>query len=95
MSMIKSFRDRETDKLFHREHSRKLPHEIQRVAIRKLLMLDAATDLHDLRIPPGNRLEELRGDRKGQWCIRINNQWRICFRWARGDAYEVEITDYH
>lgn len=93
--MIKSFRDRDTEKLFAREPSRKLPHEIQRTALRKLAMLDAASELRDLRIPPGNRLEALRGDRKGQWSIRINDQWRICFRWHEGNAYEVEIEDYH
>jgi len=93
--MIKTFRGDETGKIFSRESSRKLPHEIQRVALRKLLMLDAATDLHDLRVPPGNRLETLHGDRKGQYSIRINDQWRICFRWQEGNAYNVEITDYH
>lgn len=93
--MIKSFRGDETEKIFGRELSRKLPHEIQRSALRKLLILDAATDLHDLRIPPGNRLETLLGDRQGQWSIRINDQWRICFKWHESNAYEVEITDYH
>ncbi len=95
LGMIKSFRSDETEKIFSREPSRKLPHEIQRVALRKLLMLDAATGVDDLRVPPGNRLEELHGDRKGQWSIRINDQWRICFRWHEGNAYDVEIADYH
>ena len=68
---------------------------MQRVALRKLRMLDAAEKLDDLRVPPGNRLERLRGDRSGQHSIRINDQWRICFRWQAGDAYDVEIVDYH
>ena len=93
--MIKSFRDRETEALFRRESSRKLPPEIQRTALRKILMIDAATALQDLRVPPGNRLETLHGDRNGQYSIRINDQWRICFRWHGGDAYELEVTDYH
>lgn len=93
--MIKGFRDKETEKLFHRETSRKLPPSIQRVSMRKLWMLDAAINLADLRAPPGNCLEALSGDRRGEYSIRINKQWRICFVWRRGDAYEVEITDYH
>jgi proteic killer suppression protein len=93
--MIKSFACKETKKLFNREFSRKLPQDIQRVARRKLEILDAAEVLQDLRIPPSNRLEKLSGDRKGQHSIRINDRWRICFEWRRGDAYNVEITDYH
>ena len=93
--MIKTFRDRETEKTYYRETSRKLPAPIQRIAIRKLWMLDAATDLIDLRVPPGNHLEALAGNRKGQHSIRINRQRRICFIWRNGDAYETEITDYH
>jgi proteic killer suppression protein len=93
--MIKSFACKETKKLFNREFSRKLPQDIQRVARRKLEILDAAEVLQDLRIPPSNRLEKLSGDRKGQHSIRINDQWRICFEWRRGDAYNVEIADYH
>jgi len=93
--MIKGFRDHETEKLFRREVSRKLPREIQHTALRKLLMLDAAVDLSDLRVPPGNRLEALKHDRRGSYGIRINDQWRICFRWRDGAANEVEITDYH
>ena len=93
--MIKSFRDKETEKIFNRYLSGKLPQNIQHVARKKLLVLDAAPELNDLHIPPGNRLEALKGDRKGQHSIRINNQWRICFRWSAGDAYDVEITDYH
>ena len=93
--MIKSFACKETKKLFNREFSRKLPQDIQRVARRKLEILDAAEVLQDLRIPPSNRLEKLSGDRKGQHSIRINDQWRICFEWRRGDAYNVGIADYH
>jgi len=74
---------------------RRFSREIQRVALRKLVMLHAAESLQDLRAPPGNRLERLSGDREGQYSIRINDQWRVCFRWAEGDAYDVEITDYH
>ncbi len=73
----------------------KLPSDIQRVALRKLWMLDAATKIEDLAVPPGNRLEKLHGDREGQWSIRINDQWRVCFAWREGDAYDVEIVDYH
>ncbi len=93
--MIRSFRDRETERVFHREGSRKLPPALQRQAQRKLAILDAAETLQDLRIPPGNRLEKLRGDREGQHSIRINDQWRICFTWSEGGADDVEITDYH
>ena len=93
--MIKSFRDKETEKIFNRHFSRKLPQNIQHLARRKLVMLDAATELETLRVPPGNRMEVLKGDRKGQHSIRINNQWRICFKWKAGDAYDVEIADYH
>ncbi|MBN1145704.1 MAG: type II toxin-antitoxin system RelE/ParE family toxin [Anaerolineales bacterium] len=93
--MIKSFADKETEKLFGRRFSRKLPQDIQRTARMKLEILDAAEVLEDLKIPPGNRLEKLSGDRKGQHSIRIDNQWRICFIWRSGDAYEVEIVDYH
>ena len=93
--MIKTFRDNETEKIFNRLVSRKLPQNIQHLARRKLVILDAATDLNTLRVPPENRLEALKGDRKGQHSIRINEQWRICFRWKAGDAYDVEIADYH
>ncbi len=93
--MIRSFRDAETEQVFRRERSRELPPDVQRRAHRKLLLLDAAEELGDLRIPPGNRLERLRGERAGQHSIRVNDQWRICFRWVRGDAFDVEITDYH
>ena len=93
--MIRSFRDKGTEKVFLRERSLKLPLEIQRVAQRKLLMLEAAESVEDLRIPPANRLEKLAGDRKGEYSIRINDQWRVCFRWRGGDAHDVQITDYH
>lgn len=93
--MIKSFADKETERLFKRRRSHKLPLSIQQGARRKLEILDAAETLEDLRIPPGNRLEKLRGDREGQYSIRINIRWRICFSWHEGDAYQVEIVDYH
>ncbi|MFZ3218108.1 MAG: type II toxin-antitoxin system RelE/ParE family toxin [Candidatus Acidiferrales bacterium] len=92
--MIKSFRSRETEKLHNRESVRRFK-SIERVALRKLRQLDSADVLSDLASPPGNRLEALRGDRKGQHSIRINEQWRICFRWRDGDACDVEIADYH
>jgi proteic killer suppression protein len=93
--MIRSFRDREAEKIFRRERSRRLPEEIHRAAQRKLEMLDAAESLDDLRSPPGNRLEMLVGDREGQHSIRINQRWRIYFTWQEGDAHDVEIVDYH
>jgi toxin HigB-1 len=93
--MIKSFQSRETEKLFLRQRSPRFSVDIHRIALRKLLLLDAAERLEDLRIPPGNRLEKLTGNRQGQHSIRINDQWRICSRWSEGDAYEVEIADYH
>jgi proteic killer suppression protein len=93
--MIRGFRDRETRRLFLRERSPNLPLSIQRVAQRKLAILNAAESIQDLRVPPGNRLEQLSGGRNGQHSIRINDQWRICFRWNDGDAYDVEIVDYH
>lgn len=93
--MIKSFGCKDTKKIFNREYARKLPHDIQWVAMRKLWMIDAAPDIQSLRMPPGNRLETLDRNRLGQHSIRINDQWRICFRWHDGNAYEVEIVDYH
>lgn len=93
--MIKSFKDRETERIYARELSRKLPNDIQQVALRKLRMLNNAKTINDLRIPSANRLEKLGGNRTGQHSIRINDQWRICFIWQDGDAYDVEITDYH
>lgn len=93
--MIKSFRDQDAEHLFERRPIKRFGPHVQKAALRKLRMLDAATDLGDLRVPPGNRLERLRGDRSGQYSIRINDQWRICFRWRGGDAHGVEIVDYH
>ena len=93
--MIKGFKDKETEKVFNGRFSRNLPQDIQRIAERKLIMLHRSATLYDLRIPPANRFEALKGSRKGQHSIRINDQWRICFEWRDGDAYNVEITDYH
>ena len=93
--MIRSFRDKESGKLFRRERSRAVPANLRRAALRKLLILDAAESLSDLRVPPGNRLEKLSGDRAGQHSIRINERYRICFVWRNGNAQDVEIVDYH
>jgi proteic killer suppression protein len=93
--MIRSFRDRKTEEVFRRERVRALHPYVQRLAQRKLVILDAAESLQDLRLPPGNRLERLSGDRAGQHSIRVNSQWRICFYWRDGDAHDVEIADYH
>ena len=93
--MIRSFRDDQTERLYNRIAVKKFARTLQRPALRKLVLLDAAESLQDLRIPPGNRLEKLAGDRDGQYSIRINDRWRICFEWSDGDAFEVEITDYH
>lgn len=93
--MIESFREDETRKVFHREFSRRLPPEIQPAALRKLRMLHNSQNLADLRVPPANRLEKLGGVRTGQYSIRINERWRICFEWRGSSAYEVEIVDYH
>ena len=93
--MIRGFKDKETEKVFNGRFSKKLPLDIQRVAERKLIMLHRAATLNDLRVPPSNRLEALKGDRKEQHSIRINNQWRICFEWQGSDAFNVEVTDYH
>jgi len=93
--MIKSFADRDAELIWRGIGSRRLPHTIQDVARRKLRLIDAAQRIETLRIPPGNRLEALSGDRRGQWSIRINDQWRICFVWKEGDAHDVEIVDYH
>jgi toxin HigB-1 len=93
--VIRNFKDKETQKVFERKYSRKLPSDIQQTALRKLRMLNRAETLQDLRVPPANRLERLVGDREGQYSIRINDRWRICFLWQDGDALEVEIVDYH
>jgi proteic killer suppression protein len=92
--MIKSFRDRDTERLFGREPVRRFGN-VQRVALRELRMLDAATALEDLRVPPGNRLERRQGERRGQHSIRVNQRWRITFRWRQGDAFDLEIVDDH
>ena len=93
--MIQSWGDRATKRLYQRERSRRFPPDILEVALRKLKMLNAAIKIDDLFVPPSNRLEKLKGDRAGQWSIAINMQWRICFRWDAGNAYDVEIVDYH
>lgn len=93
--MIRTFACRETEGIFNLHASRRFPADMQQVALRKLRMLNRATNVADLRIPPANRLEKLKGNRAGQWSIRINDQWRICFCWDGSDAYEVEIVDYH
>ena len=93
--MIRSFADKEAEKIWGGIPSRRLPGDIQNVARRKLRMLNNVAGLEDLRVPPANRLEALKGDRKGQHSIRINDQWRICFHWKEGDAHNVEIVDYH
>jgi proteic killer suppression protein len=93
--VIRSFADKETEKVWNGANSRRLPGDIQQVARRKLRMLNSAVTLDDLRIPPANRLEALKGNRRGQHSIRINDQWRVCFRWKDGDANDVAIVDYH
>jgi proteic killer suppression protein len=93
--VIRSFADKETERVWQRRWSRVLDPAIQRVALRKLVMLDAAEVLDDLRVPPGNRLEKLQGDREGQYSIRVNQQWRICFEWTAAGPENVEIVDYH
>ena len=93
--MIKSFRDKETERVWRREYSKRLPRDIQERALMKLQQLNAAGDLKDLSIPTSNQLEALKGDRRGEYSIRVNKQWRICFRWQNGHASDVEITDYH
>jgi proteic killer suppression protein len=93
--VIKSFKCKQAERIFNGRYSRKFPRDIQRVAARKLEMLAAASEIGSLRIPPSNRLEKLKGNRADQHSIRINDQWRICFVWKRGDAFDVEIVDYH
>ena len=95
MSMIRSFANKETEKIYNQIFSKKLPEAIQKTALRKLIMMDTAANLGDLRIPPNNRLEALSGDRAGQFSIRINNQFRVCFKYRNNDFYDVEIVDYH
>jgi proteic killer suppression protein len=93
--VIESFGDKETEKIWEEIYSKRFPREIQRIGLRKLILIHRAKDINDLRIPPGNRLEQLSGIRKGQYSIRINDQWRICFYWKNGAASGVSITDYH
>ena len=93
--MIRSFADRETERLWVTGTTRRLPSDITRRALRKLSEIDAATMVETLRVPPGNRLHQLTGDRTGQWSIAINDQWRVCFRFEREDAHDVEVCDYH
>lgn len=93
--MIKNFADKETEKVYHQIFSKKLPQSIQRIALRKLIMMNSSKSLEDLRVPPGNKLEPLHGDREGQYSIRINGQFRICFRNVFEDFFDVEIVDYH
>jgi len=93
--VIRSFADREAERIFRRQLVKRLPADIQQSALRKLRMLHHAESIRDLQAPPGNKLERLKGDREGQYSIRINDQWRVCFFWREGDAHDVEITDYH
>jgi toxin HigB-1 len=93
--VIRSFANADTERVWRRQRVRRFGPDLQRMANRKLLIIDAAETLNDLRVPPGNRLEQLRGDRTGQYSIRINDQWRICFSWTAAGAADVEITDYH
>jgi proteic killer suppression protein len=93
--VISSFRDRDTERLFHREPVRRWGPDVLSAGLRKLRVLDAAITREDLKASPGNRLEKLRSERSGQWSIRVNDQWRICFRWHAGDAHDVEMVDYH
>ena len=93
--MIRSFRDVDTERLWNEERTRRFSANLRKVALKKLQMLNAAATLGDLALPPGNRLERLRGDREGQYSIRVNDQYRVCFEWRDGNAHEVEITDYH
>ena len=93
--MIRSFKNSETERVFLRLRARRLPPDLARAALRKLLLIHAAVVVDDLKVPPGNRLEKLTGDRAGQFSIRVNDQWRICFWWKDGEAHDVEIVDYH
>ena len=93
--VLRSFRDKDTERVWQRQRIRRLDEDTQRAALRKLLILDAADAINDLRVPPGNRLEKLKGDRAGDYSIRINQQWRICFRWTTAGPEDIEIVDYH
>ena len=93
--MIRSFKDKNTEKIWEQEYVKAIPKDIQRIALRKLFMINRAKNITDLKIPPANNLEKLKGNRKKQYSIRINKQWRICFNWLDGEAYNVEIIDYY
>ena len=93
--MIESFGDKDTEKIWNQEFSKRFPRELQKIALRKLFMIHKSISIQDLRVPPANRLEKLSGDRGGQYSIRINDQWRICFYWKDGNASDVSIVDYH
>jgi proteic killer suppression protein len=93
--MILSFKDKETELVYNRQFTKKLPRDVQHVALRKLVIIHNSVNLLDLKVPPGNNLEQLHGDREGQYSIRINSQWRICFNWESNNAFNVEIIDYH
>jgi len=93
--VIESFKDKDTEHIWMQLPIRKLPFSAQRLALRKMFMLSRASSVRDLQIPPGNRLEQLKGSRAGQYSVRINERWRLCFKWENGNAYEVEIVDYH
>jgi len=93
--VLQSFSDKDAERIWRRERSGKLDQPTQRAALRKLFIMDAADTVEDLRIPPGNRLEKLRGDRRGQYSVRVNQQWRICFRWTAAGPEDIEIVDYH
>ena len=93
--MIRSFRNKDTERLWNRRHVKRLSPELTRLAYNKLVLINAAESINDLRIPPGNRLEKLTGDRAGQYSVRVNNQWRICFTWSSSGAGNVELVDYH
>lgn len=93
--MIRSFRSKDTERIWHAEYVKRVDRAVQRAALRKLELIHAAKDLEDLRVPPGNRLERLVGDRRGQHSIRVNDQWRICFIWREGGAEDAELVDYH
>ena len=93
--MIRSFRNKDTERLWNRRHVKRLGPELSRLAYNKLVLINAAESINDLRVPPGNRLEKLTGDRAGQYSVRVNNQWRICFTWSSSGASNVELVDYH
>lgn len=93
--MIQSFRNKDLEGIWEGLFSKRFPRDIQRIIKRKLVQINAAVDIRELKVPPGNRLEALKGAREGQWSIRVNDQWRVCFIWLEANAYEVELVDYH